>query len=186
MKNLLKVLFVLFVSTSQVFAYSYAAAGKELSIDLKEGILKAVNAKDFKSALEIFEKNKVHYKYLNDDFKKGLYVNLETSLKNKDSKNINKYLELSFAAEILRRVDGGYKNIKIFNVSKVMLAKANKYYKLISPTLDKKTNIALKTALKNCSMSIGNPGLFGVGAKPYDIKSYLKNENIIKEIIASL
>jgi hypothetical protein len=172
--------------TSSIDAYSYAAAGKEPTIDAKELIIKAINKDDFDSALIIFNEHKLNYQYLNDAFIDGLYVGLQSAIKEKNKKNIVKYLELSLGAEILRRIDGGYKNIKTFNISKVMLAKANKFYKLLSVSLDAKTDKKLQTSIKACIDSIGNPGLFGVGAKPANEKTYKANQKIIIEIVNSL
>ncbi|WP_294964421.1 hypothetical protein [Sulfurimonas sp.] len=172
--------------SSYLSAYSYAAAGKELTIDAKELILKHINEDNFKSADKSFEKYKENYKYLNDNFIDGLYDRLNIALENKDKKEIIRSLELSIAAEILRRIDGGHKNIENFNVAKVMLAKANKFYKLLSVSLDKDTDKKLKSAIKACMIAIGNPGLFGVGAKKADKQLYITNEKVIKEILQSL
>jgi hypothetical protein len=67
-----------------------------------------------------------------------------------------------------------------------MLAKANKFYKLLSVSLDKNKDKKLKTAIKNCMGAIGNPGLFGVGAKKPNKEEYIKNQKIIIDIIQSL
>lgn len=67
-----------------------------------------------------------------------------------------------------------------------MLAKANKFYKLLSVSLDAHTDKKLKKAIDACIKSIGNPGLFGVGAKKADEQKYIQNQKIIIEIIQSL
>ena len=175
----------LFVS-SNALAYSYAAAGKEPTIDAKEKILKAVNKDDFAGAIKVFKENERNYKYLTDEFIKGLYDGLNSALKSKDKKQVMRYLELSLAAEVQRRVDGGLQNIDTFNVAKVMLAKANKFYKLLSPSLDTNKAKELKAALKACTKAIGNPGLFGVGAKKPNKQEYIKNQRKVIEIIQSL
>lgn len=171
---------------SNAMAYSYASAGKEPTLDAEDGILNAINANDFAQAKVIFDKFAKNYKYLNDDFNPKLYDGLNQAIEKKDKASIIKWLRVSIAVEIERRLDGGLKNIKKFNVSKVMLAKANKFYKLLSSNLDFKTNKALKKALKGCTVAIGNPGLFGVGAKPVDLELYKKNQKIAVEILKSL
>ena len=67
-----------------------------------------------------------------------------------------------------------------------MLAKADKFYKLLSVSLDKEVDKKLKDALFQCADSIGNPGLFGVGAKPVNKEKYIENEKIADEILKSL
>ncbi len=189
MKFIYKIILLLVItitSSSNLHAYSYAAAGKEPTIDAKELIIKAININDFELAKNIFEKHKKNYKYLNDKFIKNLYIGLETSINTKDKKQIVKYLELSLGAELQRRIEGGLSNIKTFNIAKVMLVKANKFYKLLSSSLDVNTDKKLKIALKECMMAIGNPGLFGVGAKPINKKNYKKNQKIIIDIIQTL
>ena len=167
-------------------AYSYAAAGKEPTIESKEAILKAINSDDFENAKIVFDKYEKNYRYLNDEFNNNLFKNLEDAIKNQKKELIIKWLNISTAIEIERRLDGGLKNIKEFNVAKVMLAKANKFYKILSPFLDEEKNNNLSQALKNCIEAIGNPGLFGVGAKPYDIEKYKLNQELVVKILKSL
>ncbi len=176
---------VLIISTN-LNAYSYAAAGKEPTIDAREEMFKAINANDFNSANNVFNKYSENYKYLNDQFNPFLFSGLKSAIKNKNKDKIVKWLDISIASEIQRRVEGGLENIKQFNISKVMLAKANKFYKILLPSLDKQTNDKLNSALKKCIESIGNPGLFGVGAKPINIDEYKKNQEIVIEILKSL
>ena len=181
-KSIIVGLLSLFLSLN-AFAYSYAAAGKEPSIDAKEAILKALNEDDFVQAKAVFEKNKEHYDYLSLEFRKDLSMQLEKALEVKDKEAIHHWLNISLATELQRRLDGGFKNIEQFNVAKVMLAKADKFYKLISPYLEKNMDVKLKEALKKCTESIGNPGLFGVGAKPINKEEYQKNEKIAVELL---
>lgn len=186
MKKIVSMMLVSLFVSSNVLAYSYAAAGKEPTIDAKEKILKAINADDFVGAKKVFKENERNYKYLTDEFIKGLYDGLATALKNENKQNVMKYLELSLAAEVQRRVDGGLQNIDTFNVAKVMLAKANKFYNLLSPSLNKAKSKELKIALKACTKAIGNPGLFGVGARKANKDDYIKNQRKVIEIIQSL
>ena len=117
-------MFFVFLGVFELSAYSYAAAGKEPTIDAKERIVGAINRDDFSDAKKIFAEYEQNYRYLNDDFVKGLYDGLKNSIEQKDKAKSVKYLELSLAAEIQRRIEGGFKNIDNYNVAKVMLAKA--------------------------------------------------------------
>lgn len=188
MSTIQKILMILLMTifSNSLFAYSYAAAGKEPTIESREKILKFVNANDFIQAKNEFEKAKDNYAYLSNLHDKNLLNSLETAINNKQSLEINKWLNISLAAEINRRLDGGLKNIEIYNVSKVMLAKANKYYKLLEPSLTKEQKQKLSLAIKNCMKSIGNPGLFGVGAKPADLKKFKENQQTAIGILKSL
>lgn len=186
MKKIYALLFMVMVFTNSLFAYSYASAGKEPTLDAQDGILNAINANDFKKAKDVFVEYKDHYDYLTKDFNSKLSSSLEKAISEKNKALIIKWLRVSMACEIERRIDGGRKNINNFNVAKVMLAKANKFYKLLAPNLDFKTNKALKKALKNCTIAIGNPGLFGVGAKPVDEQLYKTNEKIALDILKAL
>ena len=180
-------LFIVAIVTSiNLHAYSYAAAGKEPTIDAKEAILKAVNSDDYKSAKEVFVKYEKNYKYLNDEFSPRLFEGLKGAINNRNKTDIAKWLNISIASEIQGRLDGGLKNIKQFNIAKVMLAKANKFYKLLSVSLEKNIDEKLNKAIKKCVESIGNPGLFGVGAKPINIDEYEKNQGIAINILKSL
>ncbi|WP_324172929.1 hypothetical protein [Sulfurimonas sp.] len=185
MKKTILIMVMLFAITN-LQAYSYAAAGKEPTIDAKEQITKALNEDNFKEALKIFKENEKNYKYLTKEFIPSLYNGLEISIQNKDKKKTMKYLELSLAAEIQRRIDGGLQNIKTYNVAKVMVLKAKKFYNLLAVSLDNKTNKRLESAINNCIRAIGNPGLFGVGSKPANKNDYIKNQKIIIEVIQFL
>ncbi len=175
-----------FFINSSLNAYSYASAGKEKTIDAKKAITEAINKKDFKKVKFVFYKYKENYKYLNDDFNNEFYNSLENAIISKDIKEIVRWLNISLALEIQRRLDGALKNINTFNISKVMLAKANKYYKLLSSGLHFKNNQVLKKALQDCTIAIGNPGLFGVGAKKHNKEKYIKNQKIILKVLQSL
>ena len=185
MKSLL-LFIVTIITTINLNAYSYAAAGKEPTIDAKEAILKAINGDDFQGAKAVFTKYMKNYQYLNDEFNSKLFDALKTAIEKKDKKNIAKWLDISIASEIQRRLDGGIKNIKQFNVAKVMLAKANKFYKILSPSIESGKDKQLTQAIKKCIESIGNPGLFGVGARPANIEIYKQNQQIAVEILQSL
>lgn len=186
MKNLFRVILVLLFTYTAANAYSYAASGAEISIDSREAITKALNEDNFKEVKKVFRANRKHYKYLNNSFIDTLYDGLDSAIFNQDKKEIIKFLELSYAAEILRRLDGASQNIEVFNITKVMLAKTNKFYKLLSVSLDKDTDTKLKKHLKACTVAIGNPGLFGVGARPANAKEFRKHEDIIIELLLSI
>ena len=184
MKKIILMMIIGFLTS--LSAYSYASAGKEPTIDAKEKILKAINVDDYKSAMDIFKSYEKNYKYLSDDFINKLHNGLKKSIQSKDKNGTMYYLELSLAAEVQRRVDGGYENINTYNVAKVMLAKANKFYKLLSVSLKPELNKKLKSALRSCTKAIGNPGLFGVGSKIANKDMYELNQKIIIEIIQDL
>lgn len=188
--NYLKKGFLLFIimiiSTIHANAYSYAASGKEPTIDAKEAILKAINENDFTAAKKVLEENKEQYIYLTNTFNDKLYASLEKSILNENKKEINKWLNISLGTEIQRRLEGGLENIEQFNIAKVMLAKADKFYKLLSVYLNETLDKKLQEAIVQCTLSIGNPGLFGVGAKPINKENYIKNQKIAVDILNSI
>lgn len=186
MKKFLLWFVVVLLTSVNVYAYSYAAAGKEPTIDSKEAILGAINSDNFILAKEVFEKNKENYLYLTKEFNKKLFDSLQAAILEKDKQKIAKWLDVSIASEIQRRLDGGLENINNFNIAKVMLAKADKFYRLLSPSLEKELDKKLKDALLKCTDSIGNPGLFGVGAKPVNKEEYIQNQEIIIELLKSI
>lgn len=186
MKKILVWFVISLLTSMNIYAYSYSAAGKEPTLDSKEAILGAINSDDFVLAKEILEKNKENYVYLTKEFNEKLFDSLQAAILEKDKQKTAKWLDISIATEIQRRLDGGFKNIDSFNIAKVMLAKADKFYKLLSPSLDKELDKQLKEALLKCTESIGNPGLFGAGAKPVNKEEYIKNQKIITELLKSI
>ena len=114
-----KILIFLFITFSSInlFAYSYAAAGKEPTIDSRELILKHVNSGDFAKAKKEFVKAEKNYTYLSGIHNKDLSLSLQKAINDKNASDINRWLNVSIAAEINRRLDGGLKNIETFNIS---------------------------------------------------------------------
>ena len=72
MKKFLVWFVVVLLTSVNMYAYSYAAAGKEPTIDSKEAILGAINSDNFVLAKEILEKNKENYLYLTKEFNEKL------------------------------------------------------------------------------------------------------------------
>ncbi len=178
-------LFVLFL-TINLNACLASVSGDEPTADAKEQIIKDLNDNNFNEALKVFKEHEKNYKYLTKNFIPSLYSGLKAGLKNKNKKQVIKYLELSIAAEVQRKINEGLQNIKDYNVAKVIVLNAKKFYNLLSFSLDKQTNKKLKSAVQKCIEAIGNPGLFGVGKKPANIDKYKKNQKIIIDIIQSL
>ena len=68
MKKYIILVLISLIASINLQAYSYAAAGKEPTIDSREGILGAINSDNFVLAKEILERNKDNYLYLTKEF----------------------------------------------------------------------------------------------------------------------
>ena len=175
---------ILFVSSLlfalNASAYSYATAGKEPIIEAREKALKAISTNDYAKAKEEVKAISDEVIYLEKKFKSGLSKSLKDALNKKDEKEVFTAFNMILAAEVQRRIDGAITSIKHFQKTKVLIVKAKKYLDLLLPSYNLSKRKEIEALYAKAKKSIGNPGLFGVGAVPANIEN-LKNAN--KELI---
>lgn len=179
MRILILFIIALFFSV-QVNAYSYAAAGKEPVIEAREKALKAISTNDYEKAKVEVQTISAEVIYLEKKFKSGLSKSLKDALNKKDEKAVFTAFNMILAAEVQRRIDGAIASIKHFQKTKVLVVKAKKYLDLLLPSYSSSKRKEIESLYAKAKKSIGNPGLFGVGAVPANIED-LKSAN--KELV---
>ncbi|MBL0519801.1 hypothetical protein JD523_02605 [Aeromonas enteropelogenes] len=168
----------------QAQAYSYAAAGKEPLIDAREQLLTA--ASEGPDASETLKGLADELGYLEQHHKVELQAPLAAAIKSKDAAATAALLNRAYKAEIERRLDGAKQNLGDYQTAKVLVVKSKRFLDLILPSLSEGDRKAAEQALAKVLDAIGNPGVFGVGAKPADAAAFAEAEKALMAVLAAL
>ncbi|WP_413165952.1 hypothetical protein [Aeromonas salmonicida] len=170
--------------SEQAQAYSYAAAGKEPLIDAREALLTA--ATDGKDASATLSEIADELTYLEQHHKVDLQAPLATAIKAKDAAATSALLNRAYKAEIERRLEGASQNLGDYQTAKVLVVKSKRFLDLILPSLSEGDRKAAEQGLAKVLDAIGNPGVFGVGAKPADATAFAEAEKALMAVLAPL
>ncbi|RSM28481.1 hypothetical protein C5B78_08505 [Aeromonas salmonicida] len=170
--------------SEQAQAYSYAAAGKEPLIDAREALLGA--ATDGKDASATLSEIADELTYLEDHHKVALQAPLAAAIKGKDAAATAALLNRAYKAEIERRLEGASQNLGDYQTAKVLVVKSKRFLDLILTSLSEGDRKAAEQALAKVLDAIGNPGVFGVGAKPADATAFAEAEKALMAVLAPL
>lgn len=168
----------------QAQAYSYAAAGKEPLIDAREQLLTA--ASEGQDASETLKGLADELGYLEQHHKVELQAPLAAAIKSKDAAATATLLNRAYKAEIERRLDGAKQNLGDYQTAKVLVVKSKRFLDVILPSLSEGDRQAADQALARVLDAIGNPGVFGVGAKPADATAFAEAEKALMAVLAPL
>ncbi|UBH26004.1 hypothetical protein [Aeromonas enteropelogenes] len=168
----------------QAQAYSYAAAGKEPLIDAREQLLTA--ASEGQDASEPLKGLADELGYLEQHHKVELQAPLAAAIKSKDAAATAALLNRAYKAEIERRLDGAKQNLGDYQTAKVLVVKSKRFLDVILPSLSEGDRQAADQALTRVLDAIGNPGVFGVGAKPADATAFAEAEKALMAVLAPL
>ncbi|MEL1216991.1 hypothetical protein [Aeromonas caviae] len=175
---------LLLTLSGQAQAYSYAAAGKEPLIDAREALLGA--ATDGKDASATLSEIAEELTYLEQHHKVELQAPLAAAIKAKDAAATAALLNRAYKAEIERRLEGASQNLGDYQTAKVLVVKSKRFLDLILPSLNEGDRKAAEQALAKVLDAIGNPGVFGVGAKPADATAFSDAEKALMAVLAPL
>ncbi|AGM44480.1 hypothetical protein [Aeromonas hydrophila] len=175
---------LLLTLSGQAQAYSYAAAGKEPLIDARETLLGA--ATDGKDASATLSEIAEELTYLEQHHKVELQAPLAAAIKAKDAAATAALLNRAYKAEIERRLEGASQNLGDYQTAKVLVVKSKRFLDLILPSLNEGDRKAAEQALAKVLDAIGNPGVFGVGAKPADAAAFTEAEKALMAVLAPL
>ncbi|MBF8450832.1 hypothetical protein [Aeromonas dhakensis] len=168
----------------QAQAYSYAAAGKEPLIDAREQLLTA--ASEGQDASETLKGLADELGYLEQHHKVELQAPLAAAINSKDAAATAALLNRAYKAEIERRLDGAKQNLGDYQTAKVLVVKSKRFLDVILPSLSEGDRQAADQALAKVLDAIGNPGVFGVGAKPADATAFAEAEKALMAVLAPL
>ena len=171
------------LGTTQAWAYSYAAAGKEPLIEGRQALLTALQAGAKAKAQQALDGMQKELGYLQHDYHVDYAKLLQQAVDKGDADQAQTLLDRAFAAEIHRRLVGATQHFDDYQVAKVLVFKANRFLELIEPRLSAANRQQAETAIRACVKAIGNPGVFGVGRQPADPKAY---DRAMKALLQSL
>ncbi len=161
------------LSTAPARAYSYAAAGAEPLLDGREALFAAVTAGNWDGAKTALAGMQAELDYLDQNEDKGVnQAALPTALTAKDPKAIMAAFDRAAGDEIARRLNGARDNLTDYQSAKVLVVKAQRFYTAVAGDLPPETGKTISDALGQALDAIGNPGVFGVGARPADPAAY--------------
>lgn len=173
---------LLLATAGQTQAYSYAAAGKEPLIDAREQLLSA--ASEGLDGSAILAGLSEELSYLEQHHKVVLQAPLAAAIAAKDAQGTAALLNRAYKAEIERRLEGARQNLGDYQTAKVLVVKSKRFLDLILPSLSEEDRTAADQALTQVLAAIGNPGVFGVGAKAADSQAFDSAEQALMAVLA--
>lgn len=163
---------VLLFST-QSFAYSYAAAGKEPLIEGRETLLKALSANDYSAVQTAYDSMHAEFVYFKEHHGLNVDEQMQTAITKQDQQGVSTALITTMKAEVMRRLEGAEQNINDYQVAKVLVVKSKLFIDLLAANLTADNRQKADIAIRGALASIGNPGVFGVGQKPADVTRFI-------------
>jgi hypothetical protein len=149
-------------------AYSYAAAGAEPLLDGREALFSAVSAGNWDAAQKAVDALKPEFDYLEANEQPGITRVFNDAIAAKDPAKVKAAFVLAASAEIQRRINGARDNLKDYQTAKVLVVRAQRFYTAIAGDLPPDVSKTVSANLQKALDAIGNPGVFGVGAKKPD------------------
>lgn len=166
------VLVVLGLMAGPVYAYSYAASGAEPLIDGREALFAAAASGDWAKAGAALEAMKPDLDYLDGHEVPGIETAFDAAVAAKDAAALKAAFVRAATGEIERRINGARDNINDYQTAKVLVVKAQRFYTAVAADLAPDASKMLAAALSRALDAIGNPGVFGVGARKPDSAAY--------------
>lgn len=158
-------LFLLALACPFADAYSYAASGKEPLIEGREALLGAVSQNNWAAAATAFAAMREEIAYLDTHHDKGLLAAFEASLQGHDAKALDRSLVRAFALEVDRRLGAAAEHLKEYQTARGLVLKSHRLFQATSSAFSPTQRNAIDAGLQAALTAIGNPGVFGVGAK---------------------
>ncbi len=170
----------------QAYAYSYAAAGAEPLIEAREATLAALGNQDIEQARSASLAVVEELQYLDREFQKSLADDLKSALEDRDSRRVDGVYLAAFAVEIQRRLTAAGEQLDDYQVAKSLVVRSKRYFDLLAPRMEATARVAGGEALRSCLAAIGNPGVFGVGARAADAEEFARGREIVLRSLGSL
>src|SRR5579862_1317860 len=168
----LAVLTALGCAAGPAHAYSYAANGAEPLIDGREALFAAASAGDWAKAGTAIIAMKPDLDYLEGHEAPGIEAAFDAAVAAKDAKALQAAFVRAATGEIERRINGARDNLNDYQTAKVLVVKAQRFYAAVAADLAPDASKALAAALPRALDAIGNPGVFGVGARKPDSAAF--------------
>jgi hypothetical protein len=162
------------LGAAPAFAYSYAAAGAEPLLDGRDALFAAAAKGDWTAAQTALTAMQGDLDYLEGHEDPGITKAFGDAMTTKDPKALQAAFTRAAGAEIVRRLNGARDNLTDYQTAKVLVVKAQRFYTAIAADLPPDTSAVIADGLKRALDAIGNPGVFGVGARKADPDAFGK------------
>jgi hypothetical protein len=156
------------------FAYSYAAAGAEPLIDGRDALFAAAAKGDWAAAATALTAMQPDLDYLEQNEDPGIGKAFSDAMAAKDAEALQAAFVRAAGAEIVRRLNGARDNLADYQTAKVLVVKAQRFYTAVAADLAPDASAVIADGLKRALYAIGNPGVFGVGARKADPAAFAK------------
>lgn len=154
------------------YAYSYAASGQEPLLDGRDALFKAVAAGDWAAAQMAVTGMNADLTYLDGNEDKGVMQAFTDALAAKDAAQVTAAFTRAATDEMERRLNGAGANLDTYQVAKTLVVTANRFYTAIAGDLPPEASAQVGAAMTVAIDAVGNPGVFGVGAKKPDPQAF--------------
>lgn len=171
------------VATRPALAYSYAAAGAEPLLDGREALFDAVAASDWAAARTARDAMQDDLDYLDENEDPGIARAFDDALAAKDAEAVRVAFNRAATDEIVRRLAGAGDNLNDYQTAKTLVVKAQRFYTAIAGDLDPDVSRKIGEDFKTALDAVGNPGVFGVGAKKPDPEAFAMAKKAIFEAL---
>ena len=157
-----------FAGTGPSHAYSYAAAGAEPLLDGREALFAAATAGNWTAAQTALTAMQPDLDYLEGHEDPGIAGAFAAAIAARDAKQVQAAFTRAASAEIERRLKGAGDNLGDYQTAKVLIVKAQRFYTAIVGDLAPDAGKVVADGLQHALDAVGNPGVFGVGARKPD------------------
>lgn len=153
-------------------AYSYSASGAEPLLDGREALFAAAAKGDWAGADKALASMAGDLGYLDTHDDPGIAKLFADAVAAKDAGKVKAAFVEAASAEIRRRIDGAQKSFADYQTAKVLVVKAQRFFAAVAADLAPEASKAVGDGLKRALDALGNPGVFGVGAKKADAAAF--------------
>ena len=174
------------VPATPILAYSYSATGEEPLLKGREALFSALAKGDWTAAEAAMKVMSPDLDYLDKFEDKGIAKQFADAMAARDAEAVRAAFTRAAADEIVRRMDGARQNLDDYQVAKVLVITANRFFAAIRADLAPRTATLVNAELTRAAEAIGNPGVFGVGQKAPDPQDFDESKNAIAGALAKV
>ena len=169
-----------------VQAYSYGDPGEEALAEAYKELQNYVEQDDWDNARTVYDTYEKEF---------GLYFNntipfIEEAFKNKDKELLLESYQAALRLNIERRLHFAEDQFEDYGQAKLLLAKARGTFNVLQPIVEEEKGKELVDRIyqsfDQALVSLGNPGLFGIGNQDSDGETFTKEVNFIIGELQSL
>lgn len=149
-------------------AYSYALADNEPLLDGREALFQAADSGFWTAARIALQSMREDIDRIEQNAAPGVAKAFDDAVATKDVEALRAAFRRAAGAEISRRLNTARDNVFNYEVAKLEVAKANRFYIAVAADLDPEASRIIAEQIRLALDAIGTPGVLGVGFVPAD------------------